>query len=782
MDTASVQGSLTILAPFDRPIAIDRPRTPRVIRRRQWLHALDRVLLEAHPVDGLASIAPTTIRLLPYQLMPALSVIDGATRVLIADAVGLGKTIQAGIILRELSAMSDAFRALVLAPAGLREQWCEELASHFGVSPVLSDSAWLRKRASELPRDVNPWSLPGTYVSSHDFVKRPEALRPLEDVTWDLVVLDEAHLVTVGTDRRAAVDAIAARAVRVVMLTATPYSGDRAAFHALCSIGNVGADDPAPLVFARSKADVGAGVPRRSVVLAITPSPAERDMHRLLESYSDKVWKEAALRGDERARLASIVLRKRALSSASSLISSLLRRMALLDAAPRAGPHQLLLPLADEDPLEDEEPDAILGARGLSDAVRERRWLSAILEASRVAARDETKLRAIRRLLRRVREPIIIFTEYRDTLARLERHAAAAGRETMVLHGGMAPAERARVPKGLGNGANVLIATDAAAEGLNLHHRCRIVVHFELPWNAARMEQRAGRVDRLGQQKRPHEIALVASATCERLVLAPLVARARTSRTGYRMLELLGESRVADAIMSGHGVPALPAAGSDGQEPARADSYLLPRAHSEAARLESLRNLAERSERSDANESRQRPLLSCVRRIARMPGAPRLQQLALTYLVSVEANDGRSLHAEPVTVLLDLRSGALNGLKTCSQARAALERILAGAAGVLEPVLRERTSAVHARVAVAREQLIRTLEVRESGISRAGRSAAKQIVQPRLFGRRADVPHVRPSEVLLSDDCASIEPLAAEARLAAALFIDEWRSPAERFS
>ncbi len=115
----------------------------------------------------------------------------------------------------------------------------------------------------------------------------------------------------------------------------------------------------------------------------------------------------------------------------------------------------------------------------------------------------------------------------------------------------MTPAERSRVQHTFNHGGGTLLATDAASEGLNLHQRCRVIVHYELPWNPSRLEQRAGRVDRLGQTRRVHELALVAAHTAERLVVAPLITRfAATTTARGRMLDALTESRVAAAVMT----------------------------------------------------------------------------------------------------------------------------------------------------------------------------------------------------------------------------------------
>jgi superfamily II DNA or RNA helicase len=161
----------------------------------------------------------------------------GCLRVMIADAVGLGKTIQAGLIIRELSSEHQSFRALVVTPAGLRDQWAAELATRFGIKVELVTSAWLARAVREVPSDVGPWALPGVYLCSFEYIRRPEVLRPLEDLTWDLLVVDEAHAATPRSDRRAAVHAVALRSRRVLLLTATPHGGDDEQFRALCDIG-----------------------------------------------------------------------------------------------------------------------------------------------------------------------------------------------------------------------------------------------------------------------------------------------------------------------------------------------------------------------------------------------------------------------------------------------------------------------------------------------------------------------------------------------------------------
>jgi len=359
----------TLLTPFDRLVPLRQPAGWRVMRPRRWLHALRRLALQCHAFGSLHAAAGSRIDLLPYQLEPALAIVRGlATRLLIADEVGLGKTIQAGLVVAELAARHDGLRALILLPAALKDQWREELRARFDLDTIAADTRWLASIARTIPADVNPWGLPGIYVSSVDFVKRAEVLRPLEDVTWDLVVLDEAHAAAPSTDRRAAVHAIASRGRRVLLLTATPHGGDAEQFEALCRIGSDGTQpgvDPI-VMFRRSRIDARAQNCRRTVLLAVRPSRAERRMHRVLERYSNAIHAESHGGAvDPRGVLAAIVLRKRALSSAASLLVSAVRRQELLAGAAPTD-LQLLLPLGDEDPLEDAAPADALAAPGLT--------------------------------------------------------------------------------------------------------------------------------------------------------------------------------------------------------------------------------------------------------------------------------------------------------------------------------------------------------------------------------------------------------------------------------
>ena len=549
----------TLLFPFDRPVRLQRSSHLRVVRRTAWYRAFRALARDHAPHDSLQTAASARIDLLAYQLEPALAVLRGqASRLLLADEVGLGKTIQAGLVLKELLVRGHADRTLILTPAGLRDQWARELSSRFDIATAIVDTSFLRSVVSSLSSGVNPWTLTGVRIVSFDFIKRPEVLQGLEETVWDVLVIDEAHAMTGDSDRGIAGRALGSRARRVLLLTATPHAGDEGAFASMCDLGRLAAaDDQHPIaMFRRSRANVGLARRRRTRLLAVTPTPEEHQMHRLLERYITRVWSEARARRDDAVLLAMLVLKKRALSSARSLATSVARRLERLGSLEPDSRAQLPLPLgSDRDEVDraDEEPSDVLTPLGLGNPAHERAWLGTIHAAAVAAARAESKLSCLRRLLRRVEEPAIVFTEYRDTLVRIAA-TIAPFTSIALLHGGLTREERRAAEQRFTSGAaRVLLATDAAGEGLNLQARCRLVVNFELPWSPLRLEQRAGRVDRIGQRRQVHVINLLARRTAETEILARLITRVGRIRASLGPTgDLLGtvpEGDIAEAMM-----------------------------------------------------------------------------------------------------------------------------------------------------------------------------------------------------------------------------------------
>jgi superfamily II DNA or RNA helicase len=516
----------TLLTPFDRVRAARDLKRARAVSRhwlRRWIAGWPAV---ACPAMGVAAAVDCAIRLLPYQLSPAVAVVEGdGTRVLLADEVGAGKTIEAGLIIAELAARQAADRVLILTPSALRDQWRDELAARCSIGVTVVDRIAVRTRHREAPPGLGPFDAPARLVMSIDLAKQPDVLTHLMAPAWDVLVLDEAHLASGDSARMAAAQALGRRARVIVLASATPHAGDEDAFARLGRIGDL--DDGPMLVFRRpAPRDPDVAAPAIRDIRA-RRSPAEREAHSHLLRYARRLDAGGA-------RLAAAVLRKRALSSPAALWHSLHHRAEWLSRQP--GPlSQPLLPFDDEEQQRgDAEQPAALRQPALQDARAEARLLQDALDAARRAAAGWGKARAVVRLLATTREPVLIFTEYRDTLDAIVAEVSAQATYA-VLHGGLDRAARNSALSRFSSGdARVLIATDVAAEGLNLQHACRLVVHVELPWSPARLEQRNGRVDRLGQRRRVHVWRLLGDPAHEARLVAALSARvARARRAGF---------------------------------------------------------------------------------------------------------------------------------------------------------------------------------------------------------------------------------------------------------
>jgi superfamily II DNA or RNA helicase len=741
----------SFLLPYEPIERLPSSETPRIVRPRTWRRLVRPMLAAATPsYDALRSPARAALAVLPFQLEPVLAIVRGlAARVLIADEVGLGKTIQAGLIISELIERQPDARVLVVTPAALREQWQTELHQRFARESTLLDSASVAQHAAEW--NGNPWSVPGIVLTSLDYVKRPEVVRALEALIWDVVVFDEAHGLAGRSDRATAAALLGRRARTLVLLTATPHSGDDEAFTRLTSLGDLANRPPSPhasagqafplMVFRRTRRDIGMSSARRTLSLRVRQSKNELEMHAALLAYARIIWRESSAAGrSERtgptqgARLAMTMLTRRACSSAWSLARSLETRLRMLGGSDQPDLLQISLPFADP-VADDDAPGAELSAPGLSDRDEERRCLEHVLRLARLAEPAESKLRALRRLLRRAREPAIVFTEYRDTLHEVARHVDDFS--PAQLHGGMTAGERQAVLRRFVSGeVRLLLATDAASEGLNLHQRCRLVINLELPWTPVRLEQRIGRVERLGQQRRVHAVHLLAANTCEEESVAVLLARMQ------RVAGVLGGMRAAACEEE---IASATIGDEDGKADLRGRLYdpspvdvsliTLPRgvvigdlrsaALDEAARLEHLRRLVSFGE---AESVESRPVVTVL------TGSRHRFVHDWAYQLVFEDSELQPFW----TTVIGIREGRRLVDPSHDAIRRSVHSLSSAIAPVLFPTLRTLLVRFHAAVnqsrslAAARERAI------ADGVRQQRARLATLLVQPGLFDRRAE--------------------------------------------
>ena len=508
LDVADREGRLTFLAPFDRPVVVEATRRPRRAHVQEAAARLAGLVARAPTARGLPAALDANVDILPYQLEPALAVADGVRRLLIADEVGLGKTIQAALAIAELKRRRPVLRAMVIVPRSLRDQWRDELNERFGLGAAIADREGLDAAAGTLRHGQSPWTRAGVWIVSADYLKQPHVFDAVPAVPWDIVVIDEAHDACGESARHEAADEMARRARHVLLLTATPHVGDAARFARLEALGRLaGIDDPLT-TFRRTRASLGQASTRRVRWSAVALTRAERRVLDGVSAFERAVMAAVSERQRDGAVLLLSIFRKRALSTMTALHVSLERRLGWISGRAEDFVEWFQPRLELEDPDDgraDDDCAGLTAESGLSVAA-ERTWLRRLLALAGLAIRSESKVRRVLRLLERTREPVLIFTEFRHSLEAIRNaieRTLAGRRRVAVLHGGQSAAERAAAIDCFRRGdASVLLATDVASQGLNLQDRARWVVSLELPWTtradrAAHRPRRSHRPDAL---------------------------------------------------------------------------------------------------------------------------------------------------------------------------------------------------------------------------------------------------------------------------------------------
>ena len=574
----------------------DPPTTPAVDA------GLHRLFLEAEHLRTLNADAPFLAlqrsRVVPhnYQLVPLLMALSSPSRVrlLIADDVGLGKTIEAGLIVKELLLRRAARRVLVLTPAHLRYDWQEAFRRFFHLAFKVLDNSLLR----QLPQGKNPWHAFERVVASIDYAKQPDKRPHVLAVPWDLVVVDEAHLaarVRGRHERFALVRALAERVPHLLLVTATPHSGHPESLASL--VGHLDPKDELGLlagerirrdrvahhVVQRTRKDVlewyareGKTPPfpkRDARPVPVAPKKRERELFAAVGDYAR--FLEGAVEGP--VHWLAMHFARRAASSPLALFRSLEHRIARIEEGLASGEDhrdpELPLGLVVDQPAErggEEEGDRLLDTAFIrrARASAELGYLRALKSAIEPRARKaDTKFERLVEMLRGelARGKTILFTRYRDTLdylvPLLEKHLENV--EVFELHGGHTEAERDDVlARFAGADRAVLVATDVISEGLNLQYHASQVVHYELPWNPNRLEQRNGRVDRFGQPRAEVKIRMLFyEDSLDALVFRRLIQKALRIKDAFGVVpNYFGDERyvrrvVEEALAAGGFLP-----------------------------------------------------------------------------------------------------------------------------------------------------------------------------------------------------------------------------------
>lgn len=538
-----------------------------------------------------ALLAPLTANVipLPHQLAALRrAMATEHPRLLLADEVGLGKTIEAGLIMRELKLRGLVRRTLVVAPTGLTGQWRDELQTHFGEQFQLltpADFPSLRRQAGDenlwrrFPRVICPLDavkpIEGRRGWTQEQVARynTERLDDLISAGWDLVVFDEAHRLAGSSElvaRYQLARALADAVPYVLLLSATPHSGKTDAFRRLLGLldarsfpeaAEVSRARVAPFVVRTPKREAvdatGAPLfrPRQTRLLSVAWGPRYTLQRSLYDAVSDYVREGYnAARRDRRLAVGFLlVLMQRLVSSSTRAIREALeRRLDVLRADSAASLQTDLGQLAEIwDELDGESRldhvlSQIQALRGERQEVETLLSLARRCEAAGADARADALLEQIYQLQQERNNPqlkILIFTEFTATQAMLHDILTARGFRVALLNGAMPRQERETAQRAFAQKAQVLISTDAGGEGLNLQF-CSVVVNYDLPWNPMRIEQRIGRVDRIGQTQPVQAINLVLADSVEGRVQDVLQLKLAT------ILDEFGVDKSADVLDS----------------------------------------------------------------------------------------------------------------------------------------------------------------------------------------------------------------------------------------
>jgi superfamily II DNA or RNA helicase len=588
--------------------ALDPPQ-----RFAAYLHALRWSSVTATDARLFQAPFRAGIALMNHQLTPLKKALElPRANLFIADDVGLGKTIEAGLVLQELLLRQQVDLCLVVAPASVCLQWRDEMQRRFGLRFEIYGRAFVAQRRKERGFGVNPWSTHNRFIISYQTLRRPEYRDPLLQRLGDrarksLLILDEAHTAAPQSASKYAVDSRITRVIRELaprfdnrlFLSATPHNGHSNSFSALCELldpqrftrgvppSRTALDT---VMVRRLKSDLRAlGVdtfPLRKVVqLDVgTADAAEVALSRLLAEYT-RLMKPARGRG----RLVFVNLQKRLLSSVDAFRRTLeVHARAVAEGRARTA---LTLPDVDDDeygPDDDAVEDALAADADASSrllpspAGQAQKLLGDMQELARTAAaRPDAKVEKLIDWIRANQCPavhiggakrgaelrwsdrrLLVFTEYGDTkryLVSLLRTAASGthlGDERLLeLHGGMSDEQRDEIQRAFndpGHPVRILVATDAAREGVNLQGCCQDLVHFDVPWNPARMEQRNGRIDRTLQPEREVRCAyFFYPDRREDIVLTKLVQKVETIQAELGSLGGVVLDRLADVLDQG---------------------------------------------------------------------------------------------------------------------------------------------------------------------------------------------------------------------------------------
>jgi len=482
--------------------------------------------------DPLLAMNASKVDPLPHQIEAVYGYVLKLPRIrfLIADDPGAGKTIMAGLIIKEMKLRNLVKRILIVVPGHLKDQWRRELKDRFEESFVVIDRGILGAHYAE-----NVWERENQIITSMDFAKREDILPSIGSTKFDLIVVDEAHKMsaykygdkTEKTDRYRLGEVLSRSSdPHLLFLTATPHKGDPENFRLFVDLLEPGffataemlqesiKNQDNPLFIRRMKEDLKdfegkpLFLPRYVKTVGFRLSDDEKTLYNDVSRYVKEQYNKA-LKSDKKRNIAFalVILQRRLASSTYAILRSLERRKKRLEdlkegvekAKVEEKPFEVeeVEDLSEEDRWKEEELwETLSVAENRQELEAEIETLGDLIQQAKAIIQKETEVKVLQlketmgRLSKEFpNKKILIFTESKDTLDYLEKKIHSWGYAVNTIHGGMKLEERVRAESVFKNETQVMVATEAAGEGINLQF-CHLMINYDIPWNPNRLEQR----------------------------------------------------------------------------------------------------------------------------------------------------------------------------------------------------------------------------------------------------------------------------------------------------
>jgi SNF2 family DNA or RNA helicase len=553
--------------------------------------------------DAIKSPFYSNIKLNYFQLDPLIRALTmPKISLLIADDVGLGKTIEAGLIIQELTLKNKIKRTLIVCPAALQEQWQREMKEKFSMDFKIMNLKEITKIFKEYGVNVNPWTTYPRLITSMDFIKQEKYLNMFrattsgeKNIKWDFLVVDEAHNIMpkptneyyLDSDRTKAIRELSKIFPHKVFLTATPHNGNTRSFIALLEmldpkyfnrgqskLDNISKKRLYEIMVRRLKNEINewnfiedSKFPERFIhEFELNSEEDEMKLFNYLNAYIHRMNDfQKTLSSKEKINLdfTLMVLKKRLLSSYYAFYNSLEKYInknyenVIDEKFIDFTINKLENENYDNDFDKDEDEKLLLSGiieNYTNDEINKKLIYDMYELSSKLKNEDEQKIKKIYTFIENKllengsfnNERLIIFTEYKDTLDYIVEKLKKRYGENRVLslYGGMNYNEREIVKKKFESDpykeeARILVATDAASEGINLQYYCHSLIHYDIPWNPIRLEQRNGRIHRVGQDKDVHIYHFIYNNNEDYMILKNVIKKIDTIKEDIDSLNSL---------------------------------------------------------------------------------------------------------------------------------------------------------------------------------------------------------------------------------------------------